>query len=80
MYEKCKKEYKDKKGETDAVVWRGSVRKVFLEKFCKIHRKTPVPESCFDEPSSHVPESCFDEPFSRVLLPQKLHHRFLTGS
>ena len=29
--EKCKKEYKGKKGETEAVIWRGSVKKVFLE-------------------------------------------------
>ena len=30
-YEESKKEYKDKKGETDAAVWRCPVKKVFLE-------------------------------------------------
>ena len=30
----------------NAVVWRCSIEKVF-EKFRKIHRKTPVPESLF---------------------------------
>ena len=31
-------------GPHEAVVQRCSIKKVFLE-FCKIHRKTPVPES-----------------------------------
>ena len=29
--EKSKKEYKDKKGEAEAVIWRCSEKKVFLE-------------------------------------------------
>ena len=71
------KEFKGKKGESEAVVWRCSIKKLFLE---ILHRKTPVPEPCLDKPFNCVPESCFDEPFSCVLLLPKLHHRFFTGS
>ena len=34
--------------QTEAVTQRRSVKKVFL-KFCKLHRKTPVPESLFNK-------------------------------
>ena len=33
--------------DTEAVAQRCSLKKLFVEIFCKIHRKTPVPESLF---------------------------------
>ena len=42
--------------QTEAVTQRCSVKKVFL-KFCKIHRKTPVPESLFNKFAGPRPDN-----------------------
>ena len=41
------KEYSTKLKTTEAVARRDSVKKVFLKKLSKIHKKTPIPEFLF---------------------------------